>query len=101
MSNFPWQGMMQPGIGEVAAGGGGGGSANRQTCFSLSFYKDQSLYSPQNSSVIDLSLLKSAAGTNVNSILYGHGAGINAAGPGGGGNRLNTAGGNGLVVVIY
>ena len=100
-SNYPWQGMMQPGIGEVAAGGGGGGAANRQTCFSLSFYKDQSLYSPQNSSVIDLSLLKSAAGTNVNSVLYGHGAGINAAGPGGGGNRLNTAGGNGIVVVIY
>jgi hypothetical protein len=100
ISQFPWQGMMQPGIGEVAAGGGGG-AANRQTCFSLSFYKDQSLYSPQNSSVIDLSLLKSATGTNVNSVLYGYGAGINAAGPGGGGNRLNTAGGNGIVVVIY
>jgi hypothetical protein len=37
---------------------------------------------------------------------YGHDGAMqlswgDAAGPGGGGNRLNTAGGNGLVVVIY
>lgn len=100
ISQFPWQGMMQPGIGEVSSGGAGG-AANRQTCFSLSFYKDQSLYRPQHSSVIDLSLLKSATGTNIGSVQFGFGAGITAAGPGGGGNRLNTAGGAGIVVVIY
>ena len=96
ISQFPWVGVCNAGIGSVTSVEG-----NRNQCISLSFYKDRSLYSPQNASVLDLSLLKSAAGTNIGSVLYGYGAGIAAAGPGGGGNRLNTAGGNGLVVVIY
>jgi len=96
ISQWPWAGLCNAGIGTALTTEG-----NRNQCISLSFYKDRSLYQPQNSAVLDLSLLKSAAGTNIGSVLYGHGAGIDAAGPGGGGNRLNTAGGNGLVVVIY
>ena len=96
ISQWPWAGICNAGVGNAVSSEG-----NRNQCISLSFYKDRSLYQPQNSAVLDLSLLKSSTGTNIGSVLYGHGAGIDAAGPGGGGNRLNTAGGNGLVVVIY
>ena len=100
ISQWPWAGICNAGIADIA-GSPGAGSGSRNQCFQLAFYKDQTLYRPQNAGVIDLSLLKSASGENINSIRYGNGAGITAAGFGGGGNRLNTAGGSGVVVVIY
>jgi len=51
---------------------------------------------------LPLATLKSRTGENVNNLNFGAGATMNeAAGPGGGGNRLFPTGGTGAVVVVY
>lgn len=81
---------------------GGGGCCCVNRCYNMGFVNDQSLLSPSTSYEIPLSTLVSDTSTNVNDIQYGRGAGIStSAAPGGGGNRLYPAGGNGLVVVVY
>jgi hypothetical protein len=72
-----------------------------ERCYDLAYVNDDSLRNQPNSYVIPLSGYLSENGGNINDIEYGAGAGLATAGYGAGGNRLNPAGGQGLVVVIY
>jgi hypothetical protein len=74
---------------------------NNMQCYNMGFFKDESLYKPVNTGVIPLSTLKQPGCANISDFRYGYGATTVAAGYGGGGNRLNPAGGNGAVVIMY
>jgi hypothetical protein len=77
----------------------GGGSA---LYYTLGYSKDSDSLKPSHTSVIPLSTLKARNGGNVVDFEYGYGAtSKQAAGAGGGGNRLYPTGGSGAVVVVY
>lgn len=79
-------------------GGGGGGALY----YSLGYSKDIDSNRPSSNSIIPLSTMKSRDGTNVADFKFGFGAtSKEAAGAGGGGNRLYPTGGSGAVVVVY
>jgi hypothetical protein len=81
---------------------GGGGCCCINRCYNMGFINDPALINPSNGYEIPLSTLVSDTDANINDITYGRGAGITtSASFGGGGNRCYTAGGNGLVVVVY
>jgi hypothetical protein len=94
ISQYPWVGFMD--IGNTTTT-----PTSSIRCFNIGFSRDATLYRPANAAVIPLSQYKSSTGASVADIKYGYGATVQAAGYGGGGNRLNPAGGGGLVVVIY
>ena len=94
-SQFPWAGL-------CSAGATAGTPATSIKCMNLGYIRNTDVDIPTDSGLLPLSALKSSTGTNVNDIKFGYGAtGYTAAGYGGGGNRSNPAGGQGLVVVIY
>jgi hypothetical protein len=95
LSQWPWAGFCSLGI------AGTGAQNTSYKCFTMGYVKDSSLQRPTNGAVIPLSQYKSTTGGTVADIKYGYGATLNAPGYGGGGNRTNTAGGSGVVVVIY
>lgn len=70
-------------------------------CYTLGYLNDNSLSTDENAYRLDLSGYISDTGTNSTDVTYGNGASLTPAGYGGGGNRLNPAGGSGLVVVVY
>lgn len=77
----------------------GGGSA---LYYAVGYSKDADSMKPSGENVIPLSTLKSRTGNNVEDFVYGYGAtSKEAAGYGGGGNRLYPTGGSGAVVVVY
>lgn len=77
---------------------GSGGSAG----YWLIGYSKDTQSVKKSTSQLPLSTLKSRSGSNVNDLNFGAGATMNeAAGPGGGGNRLFPTGGSGAVVVVY
>lgn len=78
------------------------GSSGGSLYYTLGYSKDAESRKPSSNSIIPLSTLKSRDGTNVADFKFGFGATSNeAAGPGGGGNRLYPTGGSGAVVVVY
>jgi hypothetical protein len=87
--------------GTGAGPGTGTGQPVQINCYNIGYYKDETLYKPVVPGVIPLSTLKAPGCTNINDFKFGYGATTLAAGYGGGGNRLNTAGGNGAVIVVY
>jgi len=90
-SNWPcaqWQNLQ-------STGGAGGG-------LTLGYSKDASSHRASSNNVIPLSTLADTDGANIGDFKFGYGAtSKEAAGPGGGGNRLYPGGGNGAVVVVY
>jgi len=94
ISNYPWVGFMD-------IGNSSSSPSYTVKCFNIGFSRDSTLYRPANAAVIPLSQYKSSTGASVADVRYGYGATVQAAGYGGGGNRLNTAGGSGVVVVVY
>lgn len=77
----------------------GGGSA---LYYALGYSKDTDSLKPSHTSVVPLSTLKARNGGNVTDFEYGYGAtSKQAAGAGGGGNRLYPTGGSGAVIVVY
>lgn len=81
---------------------GGGGCCCINRCYNMGFINDSSLISPPTEYTIPLSTLTDENGNNIGDIVYGRGAGVGiAATYGGGGNRNNPVGGNGIVVITY
>lgn len=79
-----------------------GGAAGAVSCYNLGYVRDDTFLSNvEDSAVIPLSTLKSETGGNLTDFKFGNGASVAVPGYGGGGNRLNTAGGSGAVVIVY
>lgn len=73
----------------------------RNRFFNIGYVNDRSSIINESWEIPLSTLIRNNA-TNVNDIRYGNGATFDsAAGYGGGGNRLNPTGGQGLVVVVY
>lgn len=70
-------------------------------CYDLAYVNDDSLTNQPNAYVIPTSGYLNENGGNQTDIEFGAGAGLAAAQYGAGGNRLNPAGGQGVVVVLY
>lgn len=98
ISQYPWAGFCALGENLASATVNAGG---RFKCVNMAFTRDQGSVTPTNLARIGLSSLKSNTGSNVTDFEFGYGAYLNAAGYGGGGNRLNPTGGGGAVIVIY
>lgn len=98
ISQYPWAGFCALGENLASATLFPGG---RFKCVNLAWARDRSFTVPSHQATISLSGLKSPTGGNLTDFAFGNGAYLNAAGYGGGGNRLNTAAGNGAVIVIY
>jgi len=82
--------------------GGGGQNCCINRTYNIGYTNSESSTSLNRGYQIPLSGLVSDTNTNINDISYGRGAGIStSASFGGGGNRVYTNPGNGLVVVIY
>lgn len=79
----------------ISSSGGGG-------ALTLGYSKDADSLKASSHSVVPLSTLTDADGGTIGDFKFGYGATSNeAAGPGGGGNRLYPNGGSGAVVIVY
>lgn len=104
ISQYPWAGFCNLGeqLAQVSGQSVASVSAGKYKCMNIGFARDSNLTTPQNQATIPLSGLKNGTtGLNQSDVMFGYGAGTMAAGYGGGGNRLNPTGGQGVVVVVY